>query len=76
MNLFAGFSQRFRTEAAYNYERLLYRVASLSYVVFKVKVCADAHVALLDIAQTEIMYEIVLGAGQNTYSAIRYFCSC
>ena len=41
--------------------------------MFKVKVCADAHVALLDVAHTEKVYEIVLGAGGNTYSSIRYF---
>ena len=71
-NFVSGFSQRFRTESSYSYERLLYRVASLSYIVFKVKVCADAHVALLDVAHTEKVYEIVLGAGGNTYSSIRF----
>ena len=67
-----GFSQRFGTDAVYAYDRLLYRVASRRSVVFKVKSCADAHVALLDVAHTDKVYEIVIGAGGNTYSAIRY----
>lgn len=61
------------TPNSYNYQRTWY-YPQKEYIEFAVQACKDAHIALSREAgvTNNDTYEIVLGAGSNTFSTIRY----
>ena len=56
---------------AYSYSNIQYRTENRTFVTFRVKATKDAHIGLFDKIYQYIAYEIVLGAGTNTFSVIR-----
>ncbi len=64
---------RFHTPDKYDYEQVVSRSYKDKAMVFKVRACNDAHIALFDHYHTDLAYEIIFGGGSNTYTWIRKY---
>ena len=63
---------KFKTDNKYNYVETGIDLSGDQSVVFKVRACNDAHIALSSSSDLDSnMYEIVIGGQNNTKSAIR-----
>ena len=69
----AGQFAQVHSEKSYDYARFWYTVATRRHLVFSVRACRDAHVALADSFEmnSQHVYEVVIGARRNTYVYIR-----
>lgn len=62
---------RYFTPDGYSYANVQYRAENRTSVEFRVKSAKDAHIGLFDKYNEQIAYEIIIGAGDNTYMGIR-----
>ena len=63
------------TAPKYDYDKIVYRVATITSFVFKVRAKSDAHIVLWQHYHADKAYEIVIGMSSNTYTAIRKLVS-
>jgi hypothetical protein len=75
--IFAGKAIYPQTAAIYDYSQFYMTVNGRTHVVFTVKACNDAHIALSTIPGNfaTLTMEFVIGGWSNTRSAIRSVCS-
>ena len=68
LSIFSECEREYET-SGYNYH---YFPSMMNYVAFQAQATSDVHIALSPRPEdVDAMYEIVIGAGGNTFSAIR-----